>query len=205
MGWEESPHGILPGSIRRGVRGHLARFGSGSGTGQATQARQGPHLHGCSGRDREHDARRGQTYALQARQAIAALRRQEPAVGIEIHWCPAHKGVPGNEAADEWAKLAASEPDDHRVEWLARAEGTRLPVRPTSLAHLRRRTSEKKWPEARSWCERRHLNRGYVLRRTSIRTRPPPGRRSGRPPDSTSSSLGMPSRRVPKEHGQQSE
>ena len=69
----------------------------------------------------------GQTYALQASQAIAALRRQEPAVEIEIRWCPAHKGVPGNEAADGWAKLAASEPDDHGVEWLARADGTRLP------------------------------------------------------------------------------
>jgi len=34
----------------------------------------------------------GQTYSIQARQAIAALRRQEPAVEIEIHWCPAHKG-----------------------------------------------------------------------------------------------------------------
>jgi len=30
----------------------------GSGTGQAMQARQGPHLHGCSGRDRADDARR---------------------------------------------------------------------------------------------------------------------------------------------------
>jgi len=30
----------------------------------------------------------GQTYALQARQAKAALRNQEPAVEIEIRWCP---------------------------------------------------------------------------------------------------------------------
>jgi len=34
-----------------------------------------------------------------------------------------------------------------------------------SLAHLRRRASEKKWPEARSWYERSRLNNGYVLRK----------------------------------------
>jgi len=59
--------------------------------------------------------------------------------------------------------LAASEPDDDGAEWLALADCTRLPARPTSLAHLGRRASEKKLPEARSWCERRHLNRGYML------------------------------------------
>ena len=89
----------------------------------------------------------GQTYAIQARQAIAILRKQEPAVEIEINWCPAHKGIPGNEVADEWAKLAASEPDEHGVEWLTLADGTRAPQRATSLAHLRRMVSEKKWPE----------------------------------------------------------
>jgi len=107
----------------------------------------------------------GQTYAVQARQAIAILRKQEPAIEIEIRWCPAHKGIPRNEVADKWAKLAASEPDDHGVEWLTLADGTRPPQRPTSLARLRRRASEKNWPEARSWCERRQLNRGYVLRK----------------------------------------
>ena len=45
------------------------------------------------------------------------------------------------------------------------ADGTRAPQRATSLAHLRRRASEKEWPEARSWCERRNLNKGYVLRK----------------------------------------
>jgi len=48
----------------------------------------------------------GQTYALQARMAIAALREREPSVEIEIRWCPAHKGIPGNEVAAGWAKQA---------------------------------------------------------------------------------------------------
>jgi len=81
----------------------------------------------------------GQTYAIQARQAIAILRKQDPSVEIELRWCPAHKGIPGNEVADKWAKLAASEPDDHGVEWMTLADGTWLPVRPTSLAHLGRK------------------------------------------------------------------
>jgi len=91
----------------------------------------------------------GQTYALQARQAIAALRKRKP---------------------------AASEPDDHGVEWLKHADKYgRRALPPTSLAHLRRRASEKKWPEARSWCERRHLNKAYVLRKKGKLTRPQPG------------------------------
>ena len=106
----------------------------------------------------------GQTYALQARKAIAALHERKPSVEIEIRWCPVHKGIPGNEVADGWAKQAASEPDDRRVKWLTLANGDRLPSRPTFLAHLKRRASEKKWPEARSLCEWRRLNKGYVLR-----------------------------------------
>jgi len=86
----------------------------------------------------------GQTCAQQARQAIAALRKREPAVEIEIRWCPAHKGIPGNEIAVGWAKQAASEPDDQGVEWLKHADNNgRRALPPTSVAHLRRRTSER--------------------------------------------------------------
>jgi len=54
---------------------------------------------------------RGQQYALQTRKHIATLRKARPGITIEIRWCPAHKGIAGNEKANEWAKIAAEEPD----------------------------------------------------------------------------------------------
>ena len=60
----------------------------------------------------------GQKYAILARRHIAKLRRARPGITIEIRWCPAHKGVSGNEKADEWAKLAAEKPEARGVEWL---------------------------------------------------------------------------------------
>jgi len=32
---------------------------------------------------------------------------------VEIRWCPAHKGIEGNETADGLAKQAVDEPDEH--------------------------------------------------------------------------------------------
>jgi len=60
----------------------------------------------------------GQEYAIQARKWVTVLRASRPEVRIEIWWRPAHKRVAGDEKADEWAKLAAEEPDAHGVEWL---------------------------------------------------------------------------------------
>ena len=143
----------------------------------------------------------GQTYAIQARQAIAILRKQEPAVEIEINWCPAHKAIPGNEVADRWAKLAASEPDEHGVEWLTLASGDRLPSRPTSLAHLKRRASEK-WPESPVVVRAETTQQGVR----------PPGERQARPdPSQGGEANGLevlpaqvwacPHGRAPEEHG----
>ena len=99
-------------------------------------------------------ARPCQQYALQARRQIAALRRARPGIIIEIRWCPAHKGVEGNEKADEWAKVATEEPDTRGVEWLNdsdRTEARPMPL-PRSLANLNLEISEKKCVEARRWA-----------------------------------------------------
>src|SRR5258707_34419 len=55
----------------------------------------------------------GQKYALEAR---------DPKVRFEIGWCQSHRVIVGNETEDEWAKLAADEPDRHGVKWLSTAE-----------------------------------------------------------------------------------
>jgi hypothetical protein len=80
------------------------------------------------------------------------LRRIRPDITIEIRCCPAHKGVPGNEKADEWAKLAAGKPDARGVEAL-----------PRSLAHLKREISEKKLTEAQQWSQSRVNKAKYKM------------------------------------------
>ena len=37
-------------------------------------------------------------YTFQARKHIVVLRRARPDITIEIGWCLAHKGVPGNQS-----------------------------------------------------------------------------------------------------------
>jgi len=80
---------------------------------------------------------------VEARQHIATLRRAAPDITIEIRWCPVYEGVEGNEKADEWAKLAADEPDTQGVEgWTYSDRPEETPL-PKSLANIRREISEK--------------------------------------------------------------
>jgi len=65
----------------------------------------------------------GQKYTLEARKHITMLRRMVSDITIEIRWCPAHEDVKGNEKADEWAKLAADEPDTLGVECYTQRAG----------------------------------------------------------------------------------
>jgi len=106
-----------------------------------------------------------QQYALQVRKHIATLRRARPGIIIEIRRCPAHNGITVNEKADEWAKIAAEEPDTHGVEWLNYLEQTEvrpMPL-PRSLANLKREISEKKWVEARRWVGGRTSKKKYKM------------------------------------------
>jgi len=101
--------------------------------------------------------------------------------------------------ADGWAKQAASEPEDHGVEWRTRmGDGPcRRPPWLTLGAGQRRRSGRKPGRGVSGDISTRDMCSG---RKASL-TRPQPGRRSARPHGSTSSSPGM--RCVPEEHGQQ--
>ena len=91
------------------------------------------------------------------------FRRARPDITIEIRWLPAPKGVQRNEKAEEWANLAAEEPDARGVEWPSYTDrpGARaMPLR-RSLTHLKQEITEKKWAEARQWAGGRTSSKKY--------------------------------------------
>jgi len=144
------------------------RKGTGIGFAKADDPAAGYNLHGRSSRHQTDDLGGAwplPKYELHATKHIAVLRKARPDIIVEIRWCPAHKGVPGNEKADEWAKLAVAEPDAREVGWLSylgRAEACAMPV-PRSLAHLKREVSGEKWAEARQWAEGRTSRKKYKM------------------------------------------
>ena len=107
----------------------------------------------------------GQKYAVQARRHIGALRRARPDIAIEIRWFRTHKGVERNEKADEWAKIAADDPDTREVEWLEYSDrvGARAMPLPRSLAHFKREVTERKWVKARQWAGGRTSKTKYRM------------------------------------------
>jgi ribonuclease HI len=111
----------------------------------------------------------GQIYALQARRILAEID-----CPVEIRWCPAHEGIAGNEKADEWAKVAAGQPESHGVEWhTIDNRPRRMP--PVSLARLSRQVTEKKWEEAKGWAYSRITNPSYNVKcRQWRKNRPDP-------------------------------
>jgi len=119
LGEYQNAYGIQPGGLRRGVR--CPRACIGISLEKKHNPGTGHNFHGCASGHQTDGIRRtwpGQQYALQARKHIAILRRARPVITTEIRWCPAHRGIAGNEKADEWAKTAAEEPDTRGVEWL---------------------------------------------------------------------------------------
>jgi len=68
---------------------------------------------------------------------------------------PSHQGIEGNETADEWAKLAADEPDAHGVEWLSTTDPDgKVTTRERSLANIGRGFSEQKWADTKNWTKK---------------------------------------------------
>jgi len=119
------------GSLRRRMRSH--RQGPTGGSLQEPRGRDGHDLHGRADGHLEDDLRRAGTRAEVRPASREPHRRptsEERNVRIEIRWGPSHQGIEGNEIADEWAKLAADEPDAHGVEWLLamNPDGAKVPA-----------------------------------------------------------------------------
>jgi len=154
LGGHQNPHGLQPG-VCDAEHAALARALESASRKETTPERITVFTDAQAARRRMalEEPGPGQQYAIQARKHIATLRRARPGIIIEIRWRPAHKGIAGNEKVDEWAEIAAEEPDSRGVEclsYLDRVEVRTMPL-PRFLAHLKREISQKKRVEAHRW------------------------------------------------------
>ena len=95
LGWEKGPHGILSGGYDAecaAIARALAVTAERSKRYKLGRVRIFTDAQAAITRMTCDEPGPSQTYALQARKAIAALREREPSVEIEIRWCPAHRG-----------------------------------------------------------------------------------------------------------------
>lgn len=82
-----------------------------------------------------------------------AQQLAERGVALEIHWVPGHMSVKGIGSYNEVAKIVAVYRGIREYpEWF------------TSLAHIRRLVTERKWKEARHWFQSRHESHTHIKR-----------------------------------------
>jgi len=112
LGGHQNPHGLQQGSLRRRVRRPCES--TGIGIPKTNNPGTGHDFHGCPSCHQTDGI--GGTWS---QPAVCAPDEKvhcgglDRASSLRSRWCPVHKGVAGNEKANEWAKFAAEEPDAH--------------------------------------------------------------------------------------------
>ncbi|KAI5853747.1 hypothetical protein BZA05DRAFT_394570 [Tricharina praecox] len=103
-----------------------------------------------------------------ARQAVESRRKLGRETIVEVRWCPSHKGIPGNEKADEWAKHATERPGSRDIEWPRKTTygGSRKGPEPRSLASLKMEATEKKWADSLEWARGKVKGKKYSVPKT---------------------------------------